>query len=193
MSGRREYRSLVCAGCGKGYSGNYAQDMLYRHCREKHSELKGRVTRWGLEGPAPVDAVPSSAVDLCNLQCNLSLPEDLLDIQFGSEASLPEDLWDLELGPESREFAPQVSLPLGAVPVPAEILDAAMYNASLLIYGSLGDMYTREMGRFSRILISGPIWVEFMRKMRKFLPGCPDRVFNAIFQGFYADLLQQES
>src|SRR6218665_925883 len=88
MSGRRAFRSLICAGCGMGYSGNYAQDMLYRHCREKHPELKGRVTRWGLEGPVPVDAVPSSAVGLCNLQC---------------DEVLPEDLRDLELGPESRD------------------------------------------------------------------------------------------
>src|SRR6218665_3003285 len=118
MSGRKACRSLVCAGCGKGYSGNYAQDMVYRHCREKHPELKGRVTRLGLESPAPVDAVPSSAVDLGNLEC---------------DESLPEDLRDLELGPEPRElFAPQVSLPLGEVPVPAEILDAAMHNASIL-------------------------------------------------------------
>ena len=152
---------------------------MYRHCREKQPELKGRVTRLGLESPAPVDAVPSSAVDLGNLEC---------------DESLPEDLRDLELGPESRElFAPQVSLPLGEVPVPAEILDAAMHNASILVYGSLGEMYIRELGRFSRILISRPIWVEFMLRMRECLPGCPDSVFNAIFQGFDADILQRES
>src|SRR6218665_1000350 len=74
MSARRTYRSLFCAGCENGYSGNYAQDKLYRHCRERHPEFKGRVTRWGLEGSDPVDAVLSSAVDLGNLKCNKSSP-----------------------------------------------------------------------------------------------------------------------
>jgi len=180
MSGRRAFRSLICAGCGRGYTGNHARDMLYRHCRERHPELRGRVTRRGLEGPVPVDAVPSPAVGSCNLQC---------------DEVLPEDLRDLELGPEARDlmFAPQVSLPLGAVPIPAEILSVAMFNASTLIYGSLAEMYVREMARFSRVLISGPIWVEFMQKMRECLPGCPDSIFNAIFQGFYVDLIGQDS
>src|SRR6218665_1017446 len=99
MSGRRAFRSLICAGCGRGYTGNQARDMLNRHCRERHPELRGRVTRRGLEGPVPVDAVPSPAVGSCNLQC---------------DEVLSEDLRDLELGPESKDlmFAPQVSLPL---------------------------------------------------------------------------------
>lgn len=135
------------------------------------------MARWGLEGPVAVDAVPFSAVDLCD-------PE-----------SLPEDLLDLQLGPEARELmhAPQVSLPLGTVPIPAEVLAAAMHNASVLIYGPLWDTYIKEMGRLSRALILGPLWSEFLRRMKEcFRAAQIWMVFNAIFQGFFVDLLQQE-